>query len=125
MSNISVVRPSPRFLWQVFSDLFRSATRAAPFTYGSARYRKQGDRVVYEQTEISMQPEAHESAEAFMWRVWQEAQDGDVIDYRMRDGRLVGALLTRRDQVPLRPDTDETFEQFAARVQAFMAHSHH
>ena len=120
MLTVAAIRPtSPSLFLEAFVNLFRSKSSDQTLTHGTARYVKAGDRAWHEQTEISLQPAAKETPEAFMWRVWTEADDGDVMEYRLRDGKLVGATIVRKAGQALRPERDETFEAFAARVKAY------
>jgi hypothetical protein len=117
MLHIAAVRPtSPSLFLESFLGLFHG--RQGRHTHGCARYLKLGDRIVHHETEISLQPEPKETPEAFLWRVWQEAEDGDEIKLSRRNDRVVGATITRRVAIELRPAPGETFAAFAARIKA-------
>jgi hypothetical protein len=119
MLNIAAVRPSsPSLFLEAFLSLFSSRSGPA-HTHGCARYFKLGDRIVHDQTEISLQPHPKETPEAFMWRVWQEAEEGALIEPKLRNNQVVGATITRRSAIEVRPAPGESFEAFAARIKAY------
>ena len=89
------------------------------YSHGVARFEKAGGQLMHSSTELTFQPAERELPEAFLARVCAAADDGDVVEFRMRDGKIVGAQITRRTALPLQVAPGETFEAFALRVQHF------
>ena len=89
-------------------------------THGVTRFTKSGARLIHDSTELTFQPKPGESPEGFTARVCAEADDGDVIEFRVRDGKLTAAQITRQSAQPLRILPGESFEAFTLRVKHYM-----
>lgn len=105
-----------------FLQLFRSTKPAHPITHGTARYVKRGADLVLEHSELSFQPGRNEDPEAFMYRVAMEAGEQDVVEFRMRDGKISQGVITRPAAQPLRMYDDETLAGFVSRVKDAKRH---
>lgn len=114
----TALRPTSPSIWlSHFLGIFTSKRPEYPVTHGTARYIKSGDTAIHEQTELSLQPGLKEHPEAFMWRVWGQAEDGDSIEYRLRDGKVSAATITRKHAQALRMGDAEPLSDFVARVK--------
>ena len=120
LATNALVRPTSPSLWLAnFIARFTAKAPAYPITHGTATYIKSGDTAIHQQTELSFQPGSRETPEAFMWRVWAEAEDGDAIEYRLRDGRITAATIMRKSALPIRMQDGESIGDFVARVKAY------
>lgn len=120
LTAMPLSQPSPkRGILAAIYERFFSRAGADMATHGTARFTVDGEHLVPDVAELSFQPGRGEPIEAFALRVCNEAADGDVVEFRVRDGVLVGATVTRRAAVPLRIDPGETLEQFAQRAKQY------
>ena len=101
LGNAALVRPTSPGLWlSNFLGRFVSKQPAHPITHGTATYIKSGDTAIHQRTELTFQRGANETPEAFLWRVWYQADDGDTIEYRLRDSLASAATITKRSALP-------------------------
>jgi hypothetical protein len=118
MLSTAAQRPSPSGLLSIIYQRFVGA-RGDLHTHGIARFEKRGERLAHSETELTFQPNVNEGAEAFSLRVLGEATDGDLVEFRVRDGKVVAAQVTRRSAQPLQIEPGESFEAFAQRVRHY------
>lgn len=113
-----MTRPTSPSIWLATLIARFTAKTGYPITHGRVTYIKADGVAVHQETELSLQPGAQESPEAFSWRVWREAENGDAIEYRYRDGKVSGATITRRSAIPTRKQPGETMSDYVARVRS-------
>lgn len=118
MLSTAAKRPSPSGLLATIYQRFVGPTGTLN-SHGVARFEKRGERLAHAETELTFQPNPSEEPNSFILRVLQEAFDGDLVEFRMRDSKLVSAQITRRLAQPLQIEPGESFDSYVQRVKQY------